>query len=194
VKCAAIEWLLCLHSEGLGNQARCIGLCMTWLTYHLLHTYSSHNYTVLVTTPLNSWCHIPERRFTGSHTSRKSSDIITVDWLNGNLLFYFPLKNISLIWRRHHYRWRAENFLGLCSALRTFEQGRISLSCHTCCDTGPQFFLSHPKERPILSPFMTHEGIWRIYSTTDPYGPHSVTSYDTQGDVGTFSNPDPHGL
>jgi hypothetical protein len=35
-------------------------VCMTWLTYHLLFTYSSHNYTGLVTTPLSSWCHIPE--------------------------------------------------------------------------------------------------------------------------------------
>ena len=26
------------------------------------------------------------------------------------LLFYIPLKNISLIWRRHHYRWRAAKF------------------------------------------------------------------------------------
>jgi hypothetical protein len=26
------------------------------------------------------------------------------------LLFYVPLKNISLIWRRHHCRWRAEKF------------------------------------------------------------------------------------
>jgi hypothetical protein len=24
-----------------------------------------------------------------------------------------------------------------------------SLSCHTCCDTGPRFFRSHPKDRPI---------------------------------------------
>jgi hypothetical protein len=23
------------------------------------------------------------------------------------------------------------------------------LSCHTCCDTGPRFFRSHPKGRPI---------------------------------------------
>ena len=28
-------------------------------------------------------------------------------WLIDNLLFYVPLENISLIWRRHHYRWRA---------------------------------------------------------------------------------------
>jgi hypothetical protein len=31
-----------------------------------------------------------------------------------------------------------------------------SLSCHTCCDTGPQFFRSHPKDRPIQSPLTTH--------------------------------------
>jgi hypothetical protein len=38
--------------------------------------------------------------------------------------------------------------LGLCSALRAFEQGG-SLLCHTCCDTGPRFFRSHLKDRPI---------------------------------------------
>jgi hypothetical protein len=26
------------------------------------------------------------------------------------LLFYVPLKNISLIWRRHHYRWKTAKF------------------------------------------------------------------------------------
>ena len=30
-----------------------------------------------------------------------------------------PLENFSLIWRRHHYRWRASNF-DLCSALMAF--------------------------------------------------------------------------
>jgi hypothetical protein len=38
--------------------------------------------------------------------------------------------------------------LGLCSALMAFAQGGI-LSCHTSCDTGPRFFRSHPKDRPI---------------------------------------------
>ena len=45
-----------------------------------------------------------------------------------------------------------------------------SLSCHTCCDTGPRFFRSHPKDRPIQSPFTTHEGMWRIYSNPDSHG------------------------
>ena len=31
-------------------------------------------------------------------------------WLIDCLLFYVPLKNISLIWGRHHYRWRAAKF------------------------------------------------------------------------------------
>ena len=35
--------------------------------------------------------------------------------------FIVPLKNFSLIWRRHHYRWRAEMF-DLCSAIMAIEQ------------------------------------------------------------------------
>jgi hypothetical protein len=38
--------------------------------------------------------------------------------------------------------------------------GKWSLSCHTYCDTGPRFFRSYPTDCP-----------------------HSVVSYDTQGDV-----------
>ena len=37
------------------------------------------------------------------------------------LEFIFPLDNFSLIWRRHHCRWRAANF-DLSSALMTIEQ------------------------------------------------------------------------
>jgi hypothetical protein len=44
-----------------------------------------------------------------------------------------------------------------------------SLSCHTCCDTGPQFFWSQPKDRSNLSPLTTHEGVWRNYSNLDPH-------------------------
>ena len=35
--------------------------------------------------------------------------------------FIVPLENFSLIWRRHHCRWRATYF-GLCSALMAIEQ------------------------------------------------------------------------
>jgi hypothetical protein len=41
--------------------------------------------------------------------------------------------------------------------------------CHTCCDTGPRFFRSRQKDRPIQSPLTTHKGMWRIYSNPDPH-------------------------
>jgi hypothetical protein len=73
----------------------------------------------------------------------------TWDWL-----IIYCLTSRSKI--SHHYRWRAAKI-----RLRTFEQGGIlNLSCHTCCDIGPRFFRSHPKDRP-----------------------HSVASENTQGDV-----------
>jgi hypothetical protein len=45
-----------------------------------------------------------------------------------------------------------------------------SLSRHTCCDTGPRFFRSHPKDRPNQSPLTTHKRMWRIYSNPNPHG------------------------
>ena len=38
-----------------------------------------------------------------------------------------------------------------------------SLSCNTCCDTGPRFFRSHPKERPIKSPLTTHGDVEDLF-------------------------------
>jgi hypothetical protein len=35
---------------------------------------------------------------------------------------------------------------------------------------GTSVFRSHPKDRPIQSPFTTHEEVWRIYSNLDPHG------------------------
>jgi hypothetical protein len=42
-----------------------------------------------------------------------------------------------------------------------------SLSCHNCCDTGPPFFRSHPKDNFIWSPLMTPKGMRRNYSYPD---------------------------
>jgi hypothetical protein len=36
--------------------------------------------------------------------------ILSVSWLIDYLQIYIPLKNFSLIWRCHHYRWRAAKF------------------------------------------------------------------------------------
>jgi hypothetical protein len=42
---------------------------------------------------------------------------ILIDWLIDNLVFYVPLKNVSLICRRHHYRWKAAKFRPMLGAL-----------------------------------------------------------------------------
>jgi hypothetical protein len=54
-----------------------------------------------------------------------------------------------------------------------------SLLCHTCGDTGPLFFRSHSKDRPILSPFRHTEGCGGSILTWILTGPHSVAFYDT---------------
>jgi hypothetical protein len=91
-----------------------------------------------------------------------------IRWLVGYLLFSVPLKNVSLVWRRHHYRWRAAKFSSARCSGPLSREG--SLSCHTCCDTGPRFFRLHPKDRPIQSPLTTYKGVWRTYSNADPNG------------------------
>jgi hypothetical protein len=45
-----------------------------------------------------------------------------------------------------------------------------SLFCNTCCNTGPRFFRSHPKDQPILLPLTTYKGIRRTYFNQDPHG------------------------
>jgi hypothetical protein len=72
--------------------------------------------------------------------------------------------------------------LGLCSALRAFEQGGIFIVPHLLWQ-GPRFFRSHPKDRPIKSPLTTY----RIYFNpsshriTDRYGGwHNLSDYSNQ--------------
>jgi hypothetical protein len=82
-----------------------------------------------------------------------------VNWFMIDYLrFYVLLKNFSLIWRRHHCRWRAANF-GLCSALRAFEQGGIFIMPHLLWHGTSVFLVS--SEGP----------------------PHLAASHDTRGDV-----------
>jgi hypothetical protein len=81
-----------------------------------------------------------------------------IDWLIDYLVFYFPLKNISLIWRRHHYRWRAEKFRPMLGA-----QGLWA---------GRNLYRATPAVTWDLAFPVTSEG-----------PPHLVAFYDTQGDV-----------
>jgi hypothetical protein len=45
--------------------------------------------------------------------------------------------------------------------------GRYSLSCHTCCETGPLIFRSYPNDHSIQPPLPTHKEMWRIYTNSD---------------------------
>jgi hypothetical protein len=45
-----------------------------------------------------------------------------------------------------------------------------SLSCQTCNVTGPQFFLSDPKDHPILLSLITRKEMLGTYSYPDPHG------------------------
>ena len=57
---------------------------------------------------------------------------------------FVPLKNFSLIWRRHHYQWRAAKF-DLYSAFIAIELWRF-LTRHTHCDTGHSFIMVMSKD------------------------------------------------
>jgi hypothetical protein len=80
------------------------------------------------------------------------------------LLFYVPLKNVSLIYVDVIIASEGLQNLCQCSAFRAFEQGRI---IH--CDKGPRFFRSHPKDRPIQLSLTTRMGMRRTYSILDPH-------------------------
>jgi hypothetical protein len=90
-------------------------------------------------------------------------------WLIDYLWFYVPLKNFHL----HGdvtIAVKGCKFRAMLGAQGLWAGSRErSLSCHTCCDTGPRFFRSHPKDRPIQSPLTTHKGMWKIYSNPDPH-------------------------
>ena len=58
---------------------------------------------------------------------------------------FVPLEKFSLLWRRHHYRWRAAHF-NMCSDLMAIEQWG-SLACHTYSDTDIHLYWSSSKTR-----------------------------------------------
>jgi hypothetical protein len=80
------------------------------------------------------------------------------------LLLCVPLKNFSLVWRRHHYRWRASKYRPTL-ALRAFEQGGI-------------FIVPHLPWHGTFVFLVSFEG-----------PPQSVGFYDTQGNVANIILP-----
>jgi hypothetical protein len=103
------DLILILHRMSLCALSRHMSICALsrhsyfiirhCVTYHVTHT-SFHIIIYLVTSNWHN--HYMCKKYI------KDEEIIE-DWLN-YLLFYVPLKNISLVWRRHHYRWWAAKF------------------------------------------------------------------------------------
>jgi hypothetical protein len=81
--------------------------------------------------------------------------------LTDYLLFYVPLKNFSLIRRRHHYRWRAAKFRPMLSAQGLWA-GKDLYRATPAVTQDLSFY------GLIRSPLTTHYGMWRIYSNPDP--------------------------
>jgi hypothetical protein len=73
-----------------------------------------------------------------------------------------------VIWRRHHYRWRAAKFRPMLGA-KGLWAGRDLYRATSAVKRGLSFPVS--SEGPhIQSPLTTHKGMWRIYSNQDPHG------------------------
>jgi hypothetical protein len=83
-----------------------------------------------------------------------------------------PFTHIETPPGRYHYRWRA--------ARRSEPLNRESLSCYTCCDTGPRFFQSHPKDRPIWFLLRHVRGCLRPILTQILTCPYSVAYHEVQ--------------
>ena len=64
--------------------------------------------------------------------------------------FFVPLENFSLIWRRHHYRWRVANF-GLRWALMAIEQWGFFSVAHLLWH-GASVYKCHLRGRVTLTP------------------------------------------
>jgi hypothetical protein len=76
-------------------------------------------------------------------------------WLIDYLGFYVQLKNFSLIWRRHHCRWRAAKFRPMLGAQGLWA-GRDLYRVTPAVTQGPRSL-------------WTHMGMWKIYSNPDPH-------------------------
>lgn len=75
------------------------------------------------------------------------------------ILLYFPLENITLVWKCHHCQEGLQN-LGVCSAPMSTDQwpGKV-----LCCDTGPQFLRSPLKDHANLITVYDQLGILKTY-------------------------------
>jgi hypothetical protein len=94
------------------------------------------------------------------------------------LWFYVPLKNFSLIWRRHHCRWRAATFRPMLSAQGLWA-GRA-----TPAVTQDLGFSGLIQRTTPFNRLLRHTtGCGEYILTQILMGPNSVAFYDKKGDA-----------
>jgi hypothetical protein len=102
--------------------------------------------------------------FSGIHSIQKRTvplHICQIDWL---IIYCFTFR--SIFFHLHGdvtIDGEGLQNLGLCSALRAFEQGGIFVVPHLLW-YGTSVFRSHPRDRPIQLPLTTRMGMRRICS------------------------------
>jgi hypothetical protein len=84
--------------------------------------------------------------------------------LTFNHSLYVPLKNFSLIWRRH----RAAKFRPTLGVQGLWAGKDLYRATHTV--TRGLGISGLVRTAPIQSPFTTHTGMWRTYSNPGPHG------------------------
>jgi hypothetical protein len=88
-------------------------------------------------------------------------------WLIDYFLFYVPLKNFSLIWRRHHCRWRKAKFRPM---LLWAGRDLYFVTPTVTRDLGFIPVSSEGLPHSVASLLTTSMGMRRIYSNPDPHG------------------------
>jgi hypothetical protein len=103
-----------------------------------------------------------------THKPVKEMSVFGRDRLIDYLPFYLPQKNFSLIWRRHHCRWRAAK----CRPMLVTQGlwvGRDLYRATPAVTRDLGFSGLIRRTAPFWSPLATYEGMWRIYSNPDPH-------------------------
>jgi hypothetical protein len=108
----------------------------------------------------------------------------TTDWSIDYLQFYVPLKNFSLIWRCHHYRWRAAKLRPAVLGAQGLWAGRDLYHVTPAMTRRSLRFSGLIRRAAPSSHLLRHtrrcgESILARVLT----GPHSIAPYDTQGCV-----------
>jgi hypothetical protein len=105
-----------------------------------------------------------------------------IDWLIDYSLFYVPLKNISLIWRHHHYWWRAAKLWPMLTAQGLWA-GRDIYRATSALTQGLGFSGLIRRTAPFSCLLQHTRGCGGYIIIRILMGPLSIISFDTQGDA-----------